>query len=207
MTSFILMGTYWIILVVESFGFHNIYARNIIKTKKVIPYTLTNKQEQCLIVLLSLRLLILVTQLVIGPLIDDFSIELTLAIVLGAELFGFGFGAIVTITSVRAIINSRKRKTASELNGVSIMTTHNILNDDTSRMSDIGFLAEWKWFLVVVFVVSLILGFLCYWSQGSFKKTVSVVTLVVAFGAVPLSGMVLWLSQKRRRDNNHRNDN
>lgn len=111
MSCFILLCIYWIILIIEQLFIHGPHVKKVLRTKSISPFILDDKHEKSLYIFLVLRAFIMVLQLFLGPLVDGLSFGFTsLAIVLGWELFGMGFGALITIHSIQTLINTKRHK-------------------------------------------------------------------------------------------------
>lgn len=110
MSCFVLFCIYWVILILEQLFIHGPYVKSVFQTKKAPPFILDDKREKWLYILLITRALIMVLQLILGPLVDSLSFWFTaLAMVLGGELFGLGFGALITMNSILALVNTKRK--------------------------------------------------------------------------------------------------
>ena len=153
MSCFILLGVHWILLLVEEFFLHGPYVRKVLRTKKALPFILDEKHEKWLYACLIARAFIMVLQLFLGPLVDGLSFWFTsLAIVLGFELFGMGFGALTTMYSIQALINTKRQRK----NG-SVESDSEIVNTEVENT----LAANEKWYkdrMAVLVPVAILIG-------------------------------------------------
>jgi len=164
LSCFILLGVHWLLLLVEAFFLRGTYSWKVLRTKKALPFILDEKREKWLYACLIARAFIMVLQLFLGPLVDGLPFWFTaLAIVLGFELFGMGFGALTTMFSIQALINTKRQRQYGPVESDSEIV--NTEGENTSETNGKWYQNRMAVLVPVAILIGVVIGVIFYVRQ------------------------------------------
>lgn len=199
MICFILFCVYWLSLFVELVSIHTLRDSREMKKSGTLK-ALSKKQERLLGALFILQASIIASQLIIGPTVDGFSVGYTVLLVFGAELMGFGFGALATMTSIMRLVHTYKQRLQPEQDrepfendsASDMVLSRPRLSTQQRNRRNFCVLAA------IDVIIGIVLAAFYYFAQEYSRRILLIVLAVYVLAVVPLSALILLLIQRRK---------